>query len=84
MYLMIGVLRTNRTVRAVFAAMSLFVVVAAIWAAVGYVYAEDDKAATAMTVGACVLAVGWLAVLLAATIKFIRLSARRRKSAAED
>jgi hypothetical protein len=78
------VMRTNRTVRAVVAAMSLFAVVACIWAAVGYVYADDRKAASATTVGLAVLAVGWLAVLLAVSIKFARLRARRRSSTVED
>ncbi|MDJ0394084.1 hypothetical protein QMK17_12170 [Rhodococcus sp. G-MC3] len=66
--------------RAVVAALSLFVVVAAIWAAIGYVYADDGKAASATTLGLCVLAVGWLSVLIAVTIKFVRLRARRRDS----
>lgn len=73
-------MRTNRTVRAVLAAMALFAVVAAIWAGVGYVYADHGKAASATTVGLCVLGVGWLAVLGAVAIKFLRLRARRRES----
>lgn len=78
------VLRTNRTARAVVAAMALFAVVAAIWAAVGYVYADDRKAASATTLGLCVLAVGWIAVLTAVTVKFTRLRARRRAGNSED
>lgn len=74
------VIRTNRTVRAVVAAMSLFFVVAVLWSAVGYVYADHAKAASATTVGLCVLGVGWLAVLVAVTVKFVRLRARRRTS----
>ncbi|MET0199657.1 MULTISPECIES: hypothetical protein [Nocardiaceae] len=77
------VLRTNRTVRAVMAAMGLFVVVAAIWAGVGYVYADDRKAASATTVGLCVLGVGWLLVALAVTIKLVRLKLRRKASTDE-
>lgn len=60
--------------------MGLFAVVACIWAGVGYVYADDEKAASATTVGLCVLAVGWLAVFAAVAVKFIRLRARRRNS----
>ncbi|WP_236077484.1 hypothetical protein [Rhodococcus sp. P1Y] len=76
----IRAMRTNRTVRAVLAAMGLFAVVAAIWAGVGYVYADHGKAASATTVGLCVLSVGWLAVLGAVAVKFLRLKARRRGS----
>ncbi|MGB7234498.1 MAG: hypothetical protein WBD41_00825 [Rhodococcus sp. (in: high G+C Gram-positive bacteria)] len=76
----IRVIRTNRTVRAVLAAMALFVVVAAIWAGVGYVYADDRKAESATTVGLCVLGAGWLAILGAVAVKFLRLRARRRDS----
>lgn len=76
----IKAMRTNRTVRAVVAAMGLFVVVAAIWAGVGYVYADDHKTMSATTVGLCVLAAGWLVILGAFGIKFGRLRARRRKS----
>lgn len=74
------VIRHNLTVRAVLAAMGLFVFVALIWGAVGYVYADHDKAAAGATVGLGILAVGWLAVWSAAAVKFVRLRARRRKS----
>ena len=73
-------LRTNRTVQAVVAALCLFAVVAAIWAGVGYVYADSGKAASATTVGLTVLGIGWMAVLLALSIKLIRLRIRRRQS----
>lgn len=76
----IRMIRTNRTVRAVLAAMGLFAVVAAIWAGVGYVYADDQKAESATTIGLCVLAAGWLAILGAVAVKFLRLRARRRDS----
>jgi len=74
------VIRHNLTVRAVLAAMGLFVFVALIWGAVGYVYADHDKAAAGAKVGLGILAVGWLAVWSAAAVKFVRLRARRRKS----
>lgn len=77
-------MRSNKTVRAVLAAMCLFAVVAAIWAGVGFVYADNGKAAAAMTIGLCVLAVGWLGVFVAVAIKFLRLRARRRKSTLDD
>ena len=77
---MFRVLRNNRTIRAVAAAMTLFVFVAVIWAAVGYVYAEHDKASAGTKMGLSVLAVGWIAVLGAAAIKFVRLRVRRRRS----
>lgn len=80
----IRLMRSNRTVRAVLAAMCLFAVVAAIWAGVGYAYADNGKAAAATTVGLCVLAVGWLGVLVAVAIKILRLRARRRKSTLDD
>lgn len=75
-----SVIRNNLTVRSVVAAMGLFVIVALIWGAVGYVYSDHDKAATGAKVGLSILAVGWLAVWSAAAIKFVRLRARRRNS----
>ncbi len=41
------------------------------------------KAASATTVGLCVLGVGWLLVALAVTIKLVRLKLRRKASTDE-
>ncbi len=57
----------------------MFVVIGALWGLVGYVYSDKNLARAAIW-GVSVAAVGWLIVLAALLIKYLRLMSRRRRS----
>lgn len=59
--------------------MGMFVVVGALWAAIGYVY-SDKSVASAAVWGGIVVGVGWFVVACAVSIKYLRIMARRRRS----
>ncbi|MGV8873769.1 MAG: hypothetical protein ACOH2Q_14660 [Rhodococcus sp. (in: high G+C Gram-positive bacteria)] len=70
----------NRTLYSMICMMAIFALVALLWGAVGYVYADTHPLRRGAFFGGGVLVSGWLIVFIATGIKIFRLKARRRES----